>query len=166
MSFEPEPGLVIRYDFLWKDDADKGAMQGRKDRPCAIILATAPKPGADREVLLCPITHSAPKAGETAVEIPVKMARHLNLDDERSWLKTNQLNTIVWPENQLPFGVVPAHKNRWVFGHLHKSLAETAFEQVRENSRAHRLKNVRREHESFPSPKKPSSNEKKNERDR
>ena len=82
MAFEPRPGLVIRYDFLWKEEDLAGLRDGRKDRPCAIILATKPKDDGLRDVILCPITHSPPKEGESAVEIPYKMARHLKLDDD------------------------------------------------------------------------------------
>lgn len=33
---------------------------------------------------------------------------HLKLDVDRMWIKTDQVNTVEWPENTLPFGVVPA----------------------------------------------------------
>ena len=108
MLFEPKPGLVIRFDFLWKEEESAGHTDGRKDRPCAIILATRPKEGGTRDVILCPITHSPPQKSESAIEIPVKLARHLKLDDERSWIKTHQINTVEWDRNRLPFGVVPA----------------------------------------------------------
>lgn len=39
---EPEPGLAISYSFLWSDEAAEGHAEGRKQRPCAIVLATAP----------------------------------------------------------------------------------------------------------------------------
>ena len=38
----PLPGLVIRYSFLWSREARAGATEGRKDRPCAIVVATGP----------------------------------------------------------------------------------------------------------------------------
>ena len=36
---EPRPGLVIRFSYLWKPEADAGRVEGVKDRPCAIVLA-------------------------------------------------------------------------------------------------------------------------------
>ena len=147
--FDPKPGLVIRFDFLWKEEARAGSEQGRKDRPCAIILATKPKEDGVRDVVLCPITHSPPREGETAVEIPPKLARHLKLDDERSWIKTHQVNTVEWEKDRLPYGVVPAHPGQWVFGQLHHAIGKQAFEQVRENATRKRLRNVRREDDAF-----------------
>lgn len=73
------------------------------------------------------------QTNESAIEIPVKLARHLKLDDERSWIKTHQINTVEWEKNRLPFGVVPAHKGQWVFGQLPQSIGKQVFDQVKEN---------------------------------
>jgi len=35
----PEPGLVINYAYLWRDEYLAGREEGRKDRPSVIILA-------------------------------------------------------------------------------------------------------------------------------
>ncbi len=35
----PVPGLVIRFSFLWSTEAKSGVEEGRKDRPCAIVVA-------------------------------------------------------------------------------------------------------------------------------
>ena len=35
----PQPGLVIRYAYLWAREHDRGAEDGAKDRPCAIVAA-------------------------------------------------------------------------------------------------------------------------------
>ena len=43
MTFQPQAGLVIRYDYLWKSKHDAGRTDGVKNRPCAIILATQDK---------------------------------------------------------------------------------------------------------------------------
>ena len=40
---DPKPGLVIRYSFLWSHERDRGAIEGSKDRPCAIVLAQGVK---------------------------------------------------------------------------------------------------------------------------
>ncbi|MCP4041363.1 MAG: type II toxin-antitoxin system PemK/MazF family toxin [Gammaproteobacteria bacterium] len=144
MPFEPKPGLVIRFDFLWKEEEQAGRIEGRKDRPCAIILAAKPRENGTQDVVLCPITHSLPRKGESAVEIPVKLTRHLNLDDGRSWIRTHQVNTVEWEKDRLPFGVVPAHKGQWVFGQLPHGIGKHVFEQVRDNIGKKRLRNVRR----------------------
>ena len=138
MRVTPEPGLVIRYDFLWKDEARTGREEGAKDRPCAVVLATRPQDGR-REVVVCPITHAPPRAGETAVEIPYKVARYLKLDSDRMWIKTHEVNTLQWEEGQLPYGVSRARPDAWAFGMLPKALGSRMFEQVRENSRRQAL---------------------------
>lgn len=97
MSFpEPEPGLVIRYSFLWKSESDHGREEGAKDRPCAIVLA-GPKAGAGRPVTVLPVTHSPPLAGQEAVEIPATVKRRLGLDSERSWIVLEEANRFTWP---------------------------------------------------------------------
>jgi hypothetical protein len=42
---EPQPGLVIRFSYLWKREADAGREEGVKDRPRAIVLAVERKQG-------------------------------------------------------------------------------------------------------------------------
>jgi hypothetical protein len=37
---EPEPGLVISYAYLWHHEHRGGQEEGRKDRPCMIVLRT------------------------------------------------------------------------------------------------------------------------------
>lgn len=39
---EPEAGLVIRYAYLWKREADGGQVEGGKDRPCALLGCVRP----------------------------------------------------------------------------------------------------------------------------
>ena len=96
MVFELKPGLVICYDFLWKNEEKDGHTEGRKDRPCLVLAVKEPESAEQyREVLICPITHTPPAQNQTAVEIPYKMAKHLQLDDDRMWIKTQEVNTRV-----------------------------------------------------------------------
>jgi hypothetical protein len=41
----PAAGLVISYDYLWHDQHVAGAQEGRKTRPCAIVVATTDNEG-------------------------------------------------------------------------------------------------------------------------
>lgn len=145
----PENGLVIRYDFLWKHESDQGQEQGAKDRPCAVVLAMQPDEGGARNVIVCPITHTPPDNESTAVELPPRVARHLGLDAERSWIRTHQVNTFKWFEGMTPAGVVPADKSRPTFGHLPPKLYTAVRDQVSENSKHRHLHNVRREDETL-----------------
>jgi hypothetical protein len=92
----PKPGLVIRYSFLWREEAARGQDEGAKDRPCAIILTTADIGGGER-VLILPVTHSIPRDPELAVEIPTDTKRRLGLDDARSWVVVTDANRFLWP---------------------------------------------------------------------
>ena len=145
MEVRPTPGLVIRYDFLWKDDHDAGLVHGQKDRPCVIILVSKPREDGASQVVVCAITHVPPDPDTPAVEIPHKVARHLNLDDDRMWIKTDQVNVFLWQEGRLPFGVTPARKGNWAFGVLPSQLAKAAFDQVRQHSREQTIAVVERE---------------------
>jgi hypothetical protein len=108
VALEPEPGLVIRYDFLWKQERDAGLEYGRKDRPCAVVLVSKPRGNGNRLVAVCPITHTPPADAHQAVVIPLKVAQHLGLDDNRSWIRTNTVNTFTWETGRIPFGITPA----------------------------------------------------------
>jgi hypothetical protein len=92
---EPAPGLVISYAYLWHDQHRAGLDEGRKARPCAIVLAAIDDTG-DTRVYVAPITHSRP-ADPHAVELSSKIKKHLGLDDEPSWVVTNELNRFIWP---------------------------------------------------------------------
>jgi len=142
---EPRPGLVLRYDFLWKDERAAGQLHGRKDRPCAIVVVAGEKPDGSRDVVLCPVTHSPPGPGETAVPVPLAVARHLGLDDAPCWIKTDQVNVLHWEKGLIPHGVMPARKDAWAYGMIPQALGKQVFDQLREKARAGRLASVRRE---------------------
>ena len=65
----PHPGLVIRYSYLWVDEHAKGADEGSKDRPCAIVMTQEVSEGVN-VVTVVPITHAPPQDPATAIEIP------------------------------------------------------------------------------------------------
>lgn len=92
----PEPGLVISYNYLWRYEQQRGQEEGRKRRPCVIVLAVEEDGGAVR-VTTVPITHSPPEREQEAIEIPLRVKRHLGLDSERSWIVCSEVNRFVWP---------------------------------------------------------------------
>jgi hypothetical protein len=93
----PFPGLVIRYNYLWADDAAKGLEEGDKDRPAAIVMAVERSSGEELRVFVLPITHSPPQAATEALEIPVAVCRAAGLDAARSWVVLSEFNEFVWP---------------------------------------------------------------------
>jgi hypothetical protein len=88
--------LVIRYSYLWASQYAQGQEEGVKDRPCAIVLATADD--ADGQVVtVLPISHTPPTNPLFAVELPAAVKRRLKLDDERSWVILAEANRFTWP---------------------------------------------------------------------
>jgi hypothetical protein len=122
----PAPGLVIRYSFLWRDQAAKGQEEGEKDRACAVVLVTTNEDG-DNVVLVLPITHSPPSDPELAVEIPPETKRRLGLDDDRSWIIVTDANRFVWPGPDLR-PRLSGDASSVAYGYLPRGL----FYQVRE----------------------------------
>ena len=123
---QPALGLVIRYDYLWRDEALRGRPEGAKDRPCAIVVARMAEAGKAPLVLLAPITHSSPSDPRGAIEIPPKVKRHLGLDDARSWIIVTELNSVAWDDA----GIVPVSRTRWDYGFLPPKLASIIKERV------------------------------------
>ena len=98
----PQPGLVIRYSYLWQREAQAGQEEGVKDRPCAVVLASTDEDGRSR-VYVLPITHSAPADADTAIEVPTIVKNRLGLDSERSWIVVSEANVFAWPGPDLRF---------------------------------------------------------------
>lgn len=96
----PRVGDVIRYNFLWPDEAARGQEQGRKDRPSVIVAAVEQAEDA-MVVIVLPITHNAPKSYVEAVEIPAVVARRLGLDEGRQFISCTSANWFIWPGNDL-----------------------------------------------------------------
>jgi hypothetical protein len=109
---EPGVGLVVSYSYLWSEEAEQGLVEGKKDRPCAIILAIeepAPNSAKRKQVAVAPITHSPPHDISVAVEIPLRVKEHLRLDSERSWIMLNEVNVFRWPGFDLrPISPLPS----------------------------------------------------------
>jgi hypothetical protein len=96
---EPKVGLVISYAYLWVEEAENGQVEGRKERPCAIIVAldSIGSAGKHKQVTVVPITHSPHVDPNVAVEIPQRVKQHLGLDSERSWVILDEINEFIWP---------------------------------------------------------------------
>lgn len=139
----PEPGLVIRYDFLWRREYRRGRREGAKDRPCAIVVATTSAVDGSQRVVVA-ITHSPPQAGTTAIELPAKVKAHLGLDAERSWIIADELNRLSWDDP----GVTPAVAGvRWAYGFLPRALVIRLRQTIRALAQAERVKVLGRDAE-------------------
>ncbi len=137
----PEIGLVVRYDFLWSHEREKGFEDGAKERPCAIVTAVTRKDDGVIEVLVVPVTHSPPGDDTTAIEIPHKVGQHLGLDHERSYIIANESNTVSWDDA----GIVPAIPGKqWAYGRIPKPLYERLRSAMLELLKARKLKTAKR----------------------
>lgn len=92
---DPEPGLVISYEFLWSHEADDGQDRGNKIRPALIILVTTEN--NEKTVWVSPITHTEPNNEIDGVEIPERVRNFLGLDNKRQWIIVNEINSFRWP---------------------------------------------------------------------
>jgi len=138
----PAPGLVISYAYLWRAQQQAGATEGRKDRPCAIVVATKDE-DEDTLVYVAPITHAPPVDG-IGIEIPSTVKRRLGLDAARSWIVTDELNRFIWPG----FDLRPIRRDRpdvFHWGYLPVELFEALKAAVLKHQRDQRLGVVQRD---------------------
>lgn len=123
----PEPGLVISYAYLWSEEAEHGRTEGRKDRPCAIVVAvehSSPENSRFQQVAVVPITHSLPRDLSVAIEMPRGVKKHLGLDEDRSWIILDEVNVFTWPGYDLR--PINRHDERIAYGLLPPKL----FDQI------------------------------------
>jgi hypothetical protein len=121
----PFPGMVVRYSFLWSNEARAGEVEGRKDRPCVIITAVQCEADGHYRVRTLPITHR-PSEPDRSIAIPPKVKRHLGLDADASWIVLDEVNEFYWPGVDLR----PVSRSRpgvWTFGVLPVEL----FDEIR-----------------------------------
>ena len=139
---EPRPGVVIRYAYLWRDEARRGLEEAIKDRPCVIVLASVDDRG-ESLVTVAPITHSPPATHGDAVEIPTATKRRLGLDDQASWIVTNEVNRFRWPGPDLrPVG--RERPRSIVYGSLPAALFRRLRDRIVTQARARRIGAVTR----------------------
>jgi len=125
----PEPADVISYAYFWADEHERGQEEGLKDRPVVVVIARATD-GERTQLLVAPVTHSEPKAGE-GIEIPAPVKRHLGLDRDRSWIVATELNRFIWPGPDVR--IAPAGDSPY-YGEIPAKL----FEQLRSAILKHR----------------------------
>jgi hypothetical protein len=111
---EPTPGLVIRYDYLWTNEAAAGRDQG-KERPACLVAATDSSV-SPRFVVILPITHKRPTKKVVGIEIPAKVRQSLGLDDAPCWVIVSEHNVDEWPNSGL--APVPGRRGEFSYGFI------------------------------------------------
>lgn len=117
----PEPGLVISYAYLWRHEHEAGLEEGRKTRPCVIVLAVETKNDTTL-VTVAPITRSTPSGNIVGIVLPPRIKQHLALDHERSWVIISEVNQFVWPGYDVR--PTPGSKHNFAHGFLPPNLFE------------------------------------------
>ena len=136
----PEPGMVLRYDYLWLREASAGRAQG-KDRPACIVVASD-SGITPRHVVLLPITHSPPSGETIGIEIPRRVKMAIGLDDQPSWVIVSEYNVDEWPNAGL--SQLPGKAGQYSYGFLPPALFGTIKSAFLELVRSKRSRPVRR----------------------
>jgi len=139
----PRPGLVIRYGFLWSHEADRGADESSKDRPCAIVVAARRSQTGEINTAIAPITHSPPLDPDTSIELPKDVARSLGLDDGRHWLRFDEINEFIWPGFDLR--PLPGKSDQYTYGDLPKPLFERFRKAILDRAKRKKLRSINRD---------------------
>lgn len=133
-------GQVIRFAYLWWNEARSGRDESSKDRPCVVVHLRENEHG-ETEAFACPITRTPPMHPEKAMEIAVKTKARLGLDPERSWIITTEVNRFIWPGPDIR--AVPG--GGWTYGLLPANMIASLIAQVRSNAADRSLLMVKRE---------------------
>jgi hypothetical protein len=116
--------------------------EGQKDRPCAVVLAHHRRESGEIVVVVAPITHAQPTGDPNAIEIPQTVKRRLGLDDDRSWIITNDVNSFIWPGPDLRN--IERTKDEFAYGHLPEALAKEMVRRIVKQMRSGALRPVQR----------------------
>ena len=94
---EPRPGLVIGYDFLFREQADAGMENASKPHPAAIVIVT--KQDVQTRVSLVAISHSPPRSGQAHhhMKLAPSECRQMGLDSGDHWVNLRDINSFDWP---------------------------------------------------------------------
>ena len=130
----PEPGLVISYAYLWRDEEMRKHAEARKDRPCVVVTVSRT---SDRLlVTVAPITHNPPRQSSDAVEIPLETKRRLGLDERRSWAVSTEVNRFAWPGPDIR-PISRRDAGVFAFGFVPGSLVKALRQQILARARVH-----------------------------
>ena len=138
---EPVPGLVIRYDYLWRHEAKQGRIEASKYRPSVVVLSVTGK-GTDKKVVwVAPITRRRPHDASAAIEIPNQVKQRLGLDAKKSWIIISEVNRFIWPGPD----ICPISQGQWAYGVLPHRLFQAILDRLKIYRDQRKTKQVQRD---------------------
>ncbi len=142
------PGLVFRYEYVWKRQALAGQSVGEKERPACVVLTVSGSAG-DKRVLIVPITTQAPGEDVPAMEIKPAVKRHLGLDADRpSWIILSEANIDAWPSPDMR--PIPGKPGCFEYGLLPLKMVNALREAIQPALAAKQLACVDRDENELP----------------
>ena len=135
---DPKPGLVIRYDYLWMNEAAAGRDQGKTRPACLVAAHPAVLP---RYVVLLPITHTPPAGDTVGIEVPARVSQALGLDDAPSWVIVSEHNVDEWPNAGL--SPLPGRPDTFSYGFIPPGLfsrIKTRFLELASSKKSHTVR--------------------------
>lgn len=135
----PKTGTILRYSYLWADEAERGLEEGTKDRP-ALVVAVAI---SQTHVVALAITHTKPNTPEDAISLPMSVKKHLGLDDMPSWIVLTEANVFAWPGPDIR-NIPGTEPPTSIYGRIPNSLLQTVARRVLENRQLQRMRIVSR----------------------
>jgi hypothetical protein len=121
----PIPGLVVRYAYLWRHEAQAGQIEGQKHRPCAIVVCVEREAG-ELIVTVAPVTRRRPKNPDTAIELTPATRRRLGLGNQPNWIMPTEVNSFYWPGPDLR----PTPKGKLAYGELPAVVFEALVKKI------------------------------------
>src|SRR5471030_686517 len=94
---DPEVGLVIHFNYLWRREREQGRDNARYPQPCAIVVAQRRQSDGAVVVVVVLIIHSPPTGETKALELPRAVKQSLGLDEDSSWVVVDEVNEFAWP---------------------------------------------------------------------
>lgn len=139
----PVPGLVIRFQFLWRQDYLNGRETGEKARPCVVVVAVKRNDSGHIEVIVAPITHTPPTDPSQSIELSATTCGEAGLDFQRQWVRTDELNQFTWPGFDLE--TIPGRGREIAYAMIPLARFEVIKKSILAKARAGAVKPVSRD---------------------
>ncbi len=105
-----------------------------------IVVAIEGSNSSMPSVILAAVTHSVPLSADDAIELPSRVKQALGLDNQRSWIVTDEINRVRWDDP----GFVPVPSGEWSYGFLPDTLWKRVRDAIRSRATAGRLAAIAR----------------------